>query len=656
MLRSIFLLCLILSLFSCKSQQGIYTTTDKKAIKLYQNAKKTISAGKTEAAIRDLEKAVEKAPEFVEALTMLAFAYVDVKQDAKAIETFKKAVVANPSYYRGANVFALARFEFGMGKYEDAKQHYQQYLDLPLKDSSYMRQSNHYLRCCDFAISAIKAPVPFKPVNMGPGINTKDFEYFPTVTADDQLFLFTRNIREVNAENVISLQEDFFYSKKTDGKWSAALSIGDAINTTRNEGAPCLSADGNLLFFVVCPTFDNTYGVDRKGYGSCDIFYAFKKGDQWSKGYNAGALLNTANWETQPSFSSDGRTMYFIRGAKAGDGSNKGDIYMSEITDDGKWTPPLKLGPNVNTGGIEESVFIHPDNQTLYFASDGRVGMGGMDLYMSKRQPNGEWGPPMNLGYPINTWRDENSLLIGGNGEIAYFASDREGGFGGLDLYSFEVDKSIRPERISYMKGKVYDKKTLKPLEANFELIDLETGKFVVRATSNAGNGQFLVTLPPNKNYMLNVSKDGYNFYSENFSFKESPAEKPFMIDVPLIKPADANGEIFELKNVFFETAKFDLRPESKYELDKLATFLEKTPTINIELRGHTDNVGDDKSNLVLSDNRAKAVYDYLIAKKIPKERLSWKGYGETVPKSTNDTPEGRQQNRRTEYKIVVSG
>ncbi len=367
---------------------------------------------------------------------------------------------------------------------------------------------------------------------------------------------------------------------------------------------------------------------------------------------NVGSPVNTGNWETQPSFSSDGKTLYFIRGYISNEGIKDQDIYVSEIGADGKFGEPVKLGPNVNTSGREESVFIHPDNMTLYFSSDGHVGMGGLDIFMSKRQSDGNWGPAVNLGYPINTWKDENSLLADPSGAIAYFASNRKGGFGGLDIYQFELPQEFRPEPITYVKGKVFDMKTNKGLDATFELIDLETQKLVLKSYS-AKDGNFLVTLTANKNYLLNVSKNGYLYYSDNFSLKDVKADynTPFKLDVPL-QPLDT-GYVVELKNVFFDVDKFDLKPQSKAELDKLVAFLKNNPKLKIEIGGHTDNTGDKKKNQLLSQNRAKSVYDYLITTGgIDKTRLSYAGYGDTKPKVPNDSPEHKQMNRRTEFKV----
>ena len=327
---------------------------------------------------------------------------------------------------------------------------------------------------------------------------------------------------------------------------------------------------------------------------------------------------------------------------------------MSKISDDGKFTAPVKLGPNINTSQKEESVFIHPDNMTLYFSSEGHPGLGGLDIFMSKRQPNGEWGPAINLGYPINSFAEDNSLLVNPGGKIAYFASNRAGGFGDLDIYLFDLPEDVRPEKITYVKGKIYNSKTKETLEASFELVDLETHLSVTKSYSQK-NGEFFVTLTANKNYLVNVNKDGFLFYSDNFSLKgkETDFIKPFLLDIPL-DPIDT-GTVVELKNVFFDVGKADLKPESKAELDKLGAFLIKNPSLKIELGGHTDSDGIRKSNIILSENRAKAVYDYLIAtSKIDVSRLKFKGYADLKPKVKNDTAENKAKNRRTEFKVIA--
>jgi outer membrane protein OmpA-like peptidoglycan-associated protein len=636
-----------LSSFAQGTPPGKYSSMDEKAIRYFENALRSYKDGKDNDALELLVKAEKKDPSFAEVYELKADIYADRKQLPLAIAEFKKEfATGNTRHWQ--SYFACASYEISLGMYEDAQTHFKKFLSAPYVDPDMELQVQRNLINCEFAIDAMKHPVPFNPVNLGPSINSANHEYFPAITVDGKHFLFTRNMRAQEGDS----QEDFYQSDLVDGKWAPSKAV-DGINTPGNEGAPCYSANGKILFFAACAEGpEGTYGPGRRGLGSCDIFYSVLTNGHWSKPENVGPPVNTRDWETQPSFSSDGKSLYFIRGHVMKDHSIQDpDIYVSTLNGNGEFGIPVKLNDKINTHGKEQSVFIHPDNMTLYFSSDGHPGMGGLDIYMSKRQPDGDWGDPVNLGYPINTCGDENSILADPGGKLAYFASDRPGGFGKLDLYSFELPANVQPEKITYFKGKVYDAVTKKPLEASFELIDLGTQKSLYTALSER-NGEFFLTLTANKNYALNVTKPGYLFYSDNFAMKESlDKSKPFEMDVPL-QPIDT-GKFIVLKNVFFATAKFDLEPESKAELNKLVSFLNLNKTLKIELSGHTDDVGDKKKNVTLSLNRAKSVYEYLIANGIAKERLSYKGYGDGKPVVPNDSPEHRQMNRRTEFRIT---
>ncbi|HEU4718491.1 MAG TPA: OmpA family protein [Bacteroidia bacterium] len=647
---------LVTAVAGCKAQPPTQLSTrSKKAEKAYNKALAELNAYQYDLALADLAVAKKADPNFVEAYFLEANLYMEQQEWQKAIDDFKTGFSINPKYYPSC-YFDCANAELKLGQYEGAKTDYQKFLDLKRNASQDMiDKTNLGIKCCDFALDAMQHPVPFKPVNMGPNINSDWCEYFPNVTADDQTFLVTRNQQKIDPNNgdKIYTQEDFYISYKNDsGQWSFMRNMGAPINTPENEGAPSLSPDGRFLFFAGCMG-ENGYGYDRRGYGSCDIFYTQKMNGSWTRPVNVGAPVNTKEWESQPSFSSDGKTLYFV--SSRGGGYGDSDIWMSTLNDDGTWSEPVNLGDVINTPGKEEAVFIHPDNQTLYFASDGHVGMGGLDLYVSHRDSvTGKWGEPVNLGYPINTYGDESGLIVGGNGQIAYFSSDRKGGLGCDDIYSFELPKALQPFPVTYMKGKTFNKKTGAPVGAKFDLIDLATGKTFITSKSDAANGEFLVCLPTNKDYALNVNSPGFLFYSETFRLKESPdPDKPFIMNVPL-QPIDT-GAVVELKNVFFETGKFDLRPESKAELDKAVAWLLANPDVKVEISGHTDNVGDKKSNMTLSTNRAKAVYDYLVAHGVPASRMTYKGYGDTKPKVDNDTPEHRQMNRRVEMKITAT-
>ncbi len=629
---------------------GMYSSSNKKAIKYFEESKKMFQYHKDEEAEKLIKKAIEEDGQFIEALSAYADFMMGKNKIKEAIPLYEKAIQVNPKLFIDNNFYLGGAYLYE-GMYDKAVVCFEKITKAERINPNLKDEAAKQLINAKFGADAIKHPQPFNPVNVGAGINTANYEYFPAITADGNTFMFTRNLRESENPEAAG-QEDFYISKKVNGVWQTALPV-TSVNTLGNEGAPSLSADGEIMFFASCMEMTGDYGSqDRKGYGSCDIFYAQKISGKWTKPRNAGPVINTKNWETQPSFSSDGKTLYFIRGVVTREGIKNPDIFSSTIGEDGKFTEPVRLPNQINTEEEEESVFIHPDNQTLYFSSRGRPGMGGLDIYMSKKQADGSWGEAVNLGYPINTARDENSLLVDANGKLAYFASEREGGFGGLDIYQFELPENRRPEKITYVKGLTFNAKTKLPVDAFFELIDLETQQSVTNAYSNSA-GEFLVTLTSNHNYLVNVSKPGYLFYSDNFSLKDKVADynKPYQLQIPL-QPIDT-GTI-ELKNIFFDVNKWDLKAESKAELQKIISFLKANPTLKIEFSGHTDNSGDKAFNKTLSNNRAKAIYDYVIEKGgIPASNLSYKGYGDTKPKAPNDTPENKAKNRRTELKVL---
>jgi len=626
------------------AQTPRYTTKSKSAINAFENGTQYYDQRDFTKAIKSFEQAIEKDPNFMEAHVILAEVLAERGDYNGAIGRYKKAIEISPTFFPN-NFYQLARIELMVSKYEDALGDFNNYKklvkDLYPEKSALVEQG---IRNCEFAIEAIKNPVPFNPINMGPSINSVNAEYFPSFTVDQNEIIFTRDIPD--KQSMEGHQEDFYLSIKKDTNWLNAINAGSPLNTVLNEGAPSISADGRLLFFAAC---------DRsEGKGRCDIYLSQRVTDgSWSKPMNLGAPINTGNWETQPSFSSDGKTLYFIRGYYNRDrGAQQDDIYYSEFQADGHWSEPKKLGSNVNTLGREESVFIHPDNQTLYFTSNGFPGMGGLDIYLSRRQPDGSWGPAMNLGYPINTSADENSLVVSADGKKAYFASDRVGGYGSLDLYSFDLYAGAQPLLVSYIKAKVIDAATNTPLAAQFEVIDVATGKVVLSNTTDQKRGEFLASLPAGKNYMLNVDKEQYLFYSDYFECKEA-TDKQHAYDLLIKLHKPIAGENVVLRNIFFDVNKFELKSESNSELGKLKSFLKSNPTIRIEISGHTDSTGDPKLNQILSENRAKSVYNFLVKEGISSARLTYKGYGKSKPIASNEDELGRAQNRRTEFTIL---
>lgn len=413
------------------------------------------------------------------------------------------------------------------------------------------------LRCIDFRRQALANPVPFDPQNMGAGVNSPDDEYLPTLSADGKTLIFTRYNRP-------SMAEDFFQSRYADGRWGKAVRMAEPLNSTENEGAGCISQDGRILYFTACGRQD--------GAGRCDLYISYRKGAGWSVPQNLGPAVNTSAWESMPCLSIDGKTLYFVSNRDGGMGGM--DIWRSTLVE-GRWSKPVNMGPGINTQGDEKSPFVSFDDQRLYYSSNGLIGMGGLDLFVCSRTSDSTWGEPQNLGYPINTSGDESSLIVSPDGQTALFSSDKFGGMGGLDLYSFALPEAVRPEPVEY---------------------------------------------------------------------KEEITE---------VVPELEVGESVTLENVFFQTGKATLLEVSIVELDKIVEMMQKNPTIRIQLGGHTDNVGKEEANQKLSEQRAKAVYDYLVRQGVKADRLSYKGYGQSQPVADNNTPEGRRKNRRTEFTII---
>lgn len=618
------------------AQQPVKTKADKqfdKAVQMY-NRRDFASA------LKQLDNLLTEEPTYAQAWLLKGDMYNDLKEFPDAVVSYTKAVeldsaVFPPAYYIMANLY------FDMEKYAEAKANYLKYISFNPKIQAELKRMSENMVLCDYRIQMMKNPVPFNPVNIGPNVNSRGYEYINAVSLDEGQLYFTRKGADPTSD------ESFYRSvsaRSANGQlnWSPAIEIGAPINTPGNEGALCVSPDGMTIIITCCSR--------RDSYGSCDLYWSRKIGNNWSEPQNLGEQVNTTAWESQPSLAADGRTLFFVSTRRGGLGGS--DIYKSILQDDGSWSQPVNLGNLINTPADEMAPFIHPDGRTLYFSSRGHLGMGGADLFVSRMDIFGNWQKPENIGYPVNTNHDEINLIINAKGNEAFISAEREIGFGNTDIYRFEMPPQSRPAAVSYVQGKVYDKNTLNPLSASFELIDMQNDTAVVTSVSDPLTGEFMMSLPVDKDYALNVSCKGYLFYSSNFSLNNgNDILNPVKLDVPM-QPV-AVGETVVLRNIFFETDKYNLLSDSKAELGKLIAFLAKNQSMRIEIGGHTDNVGNDAHNITLSQNRAKAVYDYLLANGINAEKLTYKGYGKTMPIESNDTPEGRAQNRRTEFKVI---
>jgi outer membrane protein OmpA-like peptidoglycan-associated protein len=469
--------------------------------------------------------------------------------------------------------------------------------------------------------------------NMGPSINTDKDEYWPGMPFSGDRFVFTRRLG--GSGNAV-LQEDFFMSDLRDTAWGKAYPAPGDINTPENEGTLSVKADGSALYYTRC----NQPG----GLGSCDLYVSDLDGKGWKRGNNLGSPVNGPAWDCQPAISGDGHTLIFASSRPGGYGGK--DLWVSYLSQ-GKWSLPKNMGPAINTREDDDAPFIHYDGATLYFSSLGHPGFGGSDVFMSRLGADGQWSTPENLGSGLNTPHDEFGLYIESGGKKGYFASDRPGGVGRLDIYQFLVPEKFMPKPVTYVAGVLSDVKTGLPLKARVRVVELSSGKVVFTDSVS----DFFIPLQAGGNYALFATAKGYMPKSLNFQPTATDLGNPFSVRAELT-PIDAK-QVFVLNNIFFDTDKFDLKPESKEELAIVVDLMKTNAGMVIEISGHTDNQGAADYNLKLSESRAKSVVNYLVAAGVPAARLKFKGYGSSKPTASNDTEADRALNRRIEMVIL---
>ncbi|GHT24941.1 hypothetical protein FACS189430_10780 [Bacteroidia bacterium] len=632
--------CLLLALFCLLPVAGqTPSSASKKAVKSYNTALEQYQRRQYKEAIVNLNAAIKADNRFYEAYMLTAECYLDTEDLPKAKEAFLRCTALKPDAFPPV-YYSLADICFEQEEYEEASRYLEKYLAYDRQKPALREKANKLLSSSRFAADAVAHPVPFQPENIG-----LDFgfdQYWPSLSVDEQTLIFTALIPKdaANPDVAGNRHEDFFVSDfQAEGTWTKPENLGSPPNTADNEGAQTITADASRMFFTACNRPD--------GKGGCDIYYSEKHDGLWTRPRNLGAPVNTAAKETQPSISADGRTLYFVSAKKGGKGGQ--DIWKSELNERNQWGEPVNLA-ELNTSGDESSPFIHFDNRTLYFASDGLPGMGNFDLFVSRKDSTGKWTKPVNLGYPINSKHNEEGLIVNARGDRAYYSSDRTE-HNIRNIFTFELFPEMRPQSVSYMKGKIFDSKYFNPLKAKFELTDLSTGKKMVEAFSDSLKGEFLVCLPVGGQYALNIARTGYLFFSEHIVMKEGSYNEPYVQDFALRRVQA--GEKIVLENIFFGFDSHQLLDASKTELIRIVTFMNSNPAVKIRITGHTDNTGKAAYNLELSQNRARAVAEYLRKEGIPTERVSYRGIGAAEPVADNTTEAGRAKNRRTEMEIV---
>lgn len=624
--------------------QATLATANAKARGLWDKAQ-------GQAKDRDFNKAIEtltvlnqKFPSLGEPYLLRGSLLKAMGENQAAFTAYRDGLAKMPLDPNRANeYYTLGELAMSFGDYQTAADSYKRLLKAGPKGQRNAPRAQRQLLNCEFALKAMAAPIGVQPDRLDAPLNTFRFQYFPALTADSRFLLFT-------GRPAADSGEDLFVTKiNKDGSFSAPASISPFINTPYNEGAGSISGDGKTLVFASC---DRPNSV-----GNCDLYISRRTGNTWSKPQNLGRSVNSPEWDSQPSLSADGRTLYFTSTRRGGAGQE--DIYVTTLGSDNNWSAARNLGQPVNTPGKDMAPFIHASGTTLYYVTDGLVGMGGLDVYRSEMQGPARWSEPLNLGYPLNTHENEASLFISSDNRRGFCSRSRAAEPGvkaerdrPVELFSFEVPPTLRPRETStYTQGRVFDAITKKPIQADVQLYDLNTDELTQYVTSDAENGDYTVVLNEGRQYAMYAAADKYLMKSLSFDYSDKRRFDPLTLDIYL-EPVRA-GRSIVLNNLFFDTNQYELKPKSRTELNRLIAFMKQYPDVQVEISGHTDDVGSDDDNITLSQNRAKSVYTYLVGQGVKAERLRFKGYGETKPLAANDSEQHRQQNRRIEFRIL---
>ncbi|WP_242928297.1 OmpA family protein [Pontibacter vulgaris] len=621
------------------AQNRQLTTTSKKAENLYYKADEYARARDFDRALNALSEATQKDPNFAEAYLKAANLYKMMGNKAATFEQLQKGLKLLPFHPAFANeYYNLAELYFDKGEYTPARENYELYIKAKPKNVKLIEHARQQIKASEFAAEAIKNPVDFKPVRLAGPINQFGLQYFPYTTADQQYFIYT-----ARAGIRPDQDEDIYISQLRNGEWQAPVSISDNINSPANEGAGTISGDGKTLVFTSCNRPDSQ--------GDCDLYISFRTGNEWSKPQNMGNTVNSKAWDSQPSLSADGRTLYFT--STRGGGIGKEDVWVSYLNQDGTWQKPANVGEPINSKGRDMAPFIHVSGSTLYFVSDGHPGMGGLDVFMASLEQKKKWSQPKNMGYPLNTHSDEGSLFIAPDNKTGYYSRQHiTDNNVSIQLYSFVVPEVWKSKtKSTYAQGRVFDADTKKPLAGLVQLYDVVADTLLQQVKSDKLNGEYTVVLTQGKQYALYVSAPKYMLNSISFDYTSEKALSPVALDVYL-KPIKAGAAIV-LNNLFFDTNKYTLEKKSKTELDKLIAFMRQNSAVQVEISGHTDDVGSDEANQLLSERRARSVVEYLANNGIAKARINFKGYGESKPIKPNTSEVNRQLNRRIEMRVL---
>ena len=618
----------LLAVISLTAQEPpSYHTRSKKAIALFEEARKLDHAGNWFRSLDLLQEALKKDKSFDEAILLTHQILIKRGQWSRADSIYKVSEERVDEEFKNRMLLDGAFYNYSEGNYEEAQELKKQ-IDGEIKGIDH-RMLDLVKTSIDYAVEQKKTPRKIEFTQLPAPLNNKPQQYFPSITGTDML-VFT--IRDKGGRS----HEDIYFSQLSETGWSTPLGISTGINSERNEGTASISSDGRTLVFTACNRPSNV--------GSCDLYVAYRRTSGWTRPQLLSRAINTIYWESQPSLSQDGRQLYFV--SKRPDGLGGQDLWWSQKVND-EWLPAINLGEQVNTTFDDCSPYIYADGKTLFFASRGRPGFGGYDLFVIERQNINAWGEARNLGYPINSHGNQVGYTVSTDGWAYYSDNDR---FGQTKLHRFRMPEDLLPKTgIASLKGRIVNAETDAYLEADVNVADLATDSTLLVTRSDEASGRFQLFIEPNEDAYLYIKKKGFLLYKANMNELFASNQEAEVRLSPL-----KVGDKIILNDVLFQFNSAELDIEATQELDAAVAFLKDNPEVKIEIAGHTDAQGDEEYNIKLSFDRAMSVHEYFLKKNVPKENLVFKGYGESQPLTGAEVGDQAAKNRRIE--LIITG
>ena len=563
-----------------------------------------------------------------------------------AEQYLKKVIDACPDDIPEA-YFHLGKLAYTTNQKCDAINYFKKFLTYQGDFDTLFAEAKMLMKWSEEICKLINNPVPFNP-KLVKGISSQLDDYLVSLSPDNEIAYYTRKTKDYQISGYKSepaFQEKFYFSYRiSDNVFDNGKEMPYPFNRNENEGGATITGNNKELIYTVCKMV-----TSPRQYYNCDLYSSKNIKGYWTDIVPLERVNRPDTWESMPSVTADGKELYFVSNRSGGVGGY--DLYKSIKDENGEWSEPINIGKPINTSGDEKSPFIHTDTRTLYFSSNGRPGIGGYDIYYVKLNDNNEKTEVKNIGYPINTENDEVGFIVSIDGKYGYFSSNniKNESLGGMDFYYFSLYNEAKPEEVILVKGNLKSEDTTKPIKATVQIKSLESKRVTFIPVDE--DGDYVASILKNEDYLLTIKGEDIVYQSTYVAAKDSITAPVIKLEME-VQPIEV-GMHYRLHNIYFAFNSADILSSSQKVLDEFIVFLNDHPTMTISIEGHTDNVGSDEFNLILSENRAKAVYNYLVNNGIDADRLQYKGFGKTTPIATNETEEGRAMNRRTEFVIL---